>query len=60
MKQEKKPEYHPAAPQVAKYLVEQLNTAQRQDLRTTELHIVSLIKEIWFQFPQNYIKVKQT
>lgn len=58
MKQDNPPPYHPAVSQVANYLIKELNEAQRQDLRTSALHIMSLLKDVAQYFPKHFIKVK--
>ncbi|XP_033220095.1 RRP12-like protein [Belonocnema kinseyi] len=56
MKGENPPPYHPAAPQVAKHCLSQLETAGQPGHRTSTLHIITLLKEIIHQIPKSSVK----
>ena len=57
MKVENPPPYHPAAPQVAKHCLSQLEAAGQPGHRTNTLHIITLLKEIVHQIPKSSVKV---
>lgn len=57
MRSESCPVYHPAAPQVAKHCINQLNTACEPGGITSILHTLTLLKDIIHQLPKLYIKV---
>nr|XP_050844800.1 RRP12-like protein [Vespula vulgaris] len=56
MRSESCPVYHPAAPQVAKHCINQLNTACEPGGITSILHTLTLLKDIIHQLPKLYIK----
>lgn len=47
------PEHHPAAPHVAKYLIQQIESGAS----TITLHAVGLLKEVLATFPKQQLKV---
>jgi hypothetical protein len=47
------PEHHPAASQVAKYLIQQIESGAS----TTTLHTLGLLKEVLATFPKPQLKV---
>lgn len=57
MKKENPPTYHPAAPQVAKHSLAQLEMAGQPGGITTALHILTMLKEILHQLPKSHVKV---
>ncbi|KAK2577073.1 hypothetical protein KPH14_005885 [Odynerus spinipes] len=56
MRNENPPAYHPAAPEVAKHCVNQLNAACEPGGITTILHTLTLLKDIIHQLPKSYVK----
>lgn len=56
MRSENPPAYHPAAPQVAKHCVNQLNAACEPGGITSILHTLTLLKDIIHQLPKSYVK----
>lgn len=58
MRSENPPAYHPAASQVAKHCLAQLETAGQPGQMTSTLHILSLLKDVAHQLPKSSIKVK--
>ena len=57
MKVENPPPYHPAATQVAKHCLSQLEAAGQPGHITNTLHILTLLKEICHQLPKSFVKV---
>lgn len=58
MKVENPPPYHPAASQVAKHCISQLESAGKPGHMTNTLHILTMLKEICHQLPKTYVKVR--
>ncbi|XP_035739840.1 RRP12-like protein isoform X2 [Vespa mandarinia] len=56
MRSENCPAYHPAAPQVAKHCVNQLNAACEPGGITNILHTLTLLKDIIHHLPKSYVK----
>ncbi|KAG7200816.1 hypothetical protein KM043_003187 [Ampulex compressa] len=56
MRGENPPAYHPAAPQVAKHCVAQLQAAGKPGSTTSILHTLILLKDIMHQLPKSYVK----
>ncbi|KYN06248.1 PREDICTED: RRP12-like protein [Cyphomyrmex costatus] len=59
MKSEKPPAHHPAAGQVAKHCLAELNSACAPGLSlgvTTILHILTLLKDIMHQLPKSHVR----
>ncbi|XP_043477342.1 RRP12-like protein isoform X1 [Leptopilina heterotoma] len=56
MKVENPPPYHPAASQVAKHCISQLESAGKPGHLTNTLHILTMLKEICHQLPKTYVK----
>ncbi|KAI4482155.1 hypothetical protein M0802_013793 [Mischocyttarus mexicanus] len=50
------PDYHPAAPHIAKYCVNQLKAACEPGGITSVLHILVLLKDIIHVLPKSYVK----
>lgn len=57
MRSENCPAYHPAATEVAKHCVNQLNAACEPGGITTILHTLTLLKDIIHHLPKSYVKV---
>ncbi|KAL7289625.1 hypothetical protein TKK_0016479 [Trichogramma kaykai] len=49
-------EFHPAAPQIAKHCIAQLEVANQPGQITSTLHILSLLKDIAHQLPKSHVK----
>lgn len=57
MKVEDPPAYHPAASQVAKHCLAQLELAGQPGGITTTLHILTMLREVLHQLPKSNVKV---
>ncbi|XP_012287618.1 RRP12-like protein isoform X2 [Orussus abietinus] len=56
MKSDNPPLYHPAAPEVAKHCLKQLEVVGQAGGMTTILHVLTLLKDIFYQLPKSFIK----
>ncbi|XP_011315321.1 RRP12-like protein [Fopius arisanus] len=56
MRTDNPPAYHPAAHQVAKHCLHQLENAGQPGTTTTTLHILTLLKDIAHQLPKSHVK----
>ncbi|XP_046410406.1 RRP12-like protein [Neodiprion fabricii] len=57
MKNDNPPAYHPAASQVAKHCLVQLEMASQPGGITATLHVLTMLKEILHQLPKSHVKV---
>lgn len=57
MRSDNPPTFHPAAPQVAKHCLAQLETAGQPGRITSTLHVLTLLKDIAHQLPKSSVKV---
>lgn len=60
MKTSNPPQYHPAAPQIAKRCIGQLELVSESGGITNILHILTLLKDVLHQFPRAHVKVNVT
>lgn len=56
MREDNPPDYHPAAAQIAKHCLTQLESTGQPCNVTTTLHILTLLKDIAHQLPKSYVK----
>ncbi|XP_001606680.2 RRP12-like protein [Nasonia vitripennis] len=56
MRSDNPPPYHPAAPQVAKHCLAQLETAGQPGQLTSTLHVLTMLKDIAHQLPKSSVK----
>ena len=57
MRNDDPPSCHPAAPQVAKHCLAQLEASGQPGQMTSTLHILTLLKDIAHQLPKSSVKV---